>query len=265
MKFGSIGTGNMGGAIAQAISKTVQPGEQALSNLPAEVAEELAAKIGAYATTNEDIAKNARYIVLGVKPQILPLVLEEIKGVLAARTDRFTIVSMAAGVKMESIQEMLGAKYPIVRIMPNLPVAVGKGVIMITKTAETTDEELAEVKSAFREAGLVDDMPEHLIDAGTAVTGCGPAFMFMAIEAIADGAVACGIPRAKAQQYATALMEGSAVYLKETGKHPGELKDAVCSPGGSTIKGVASLEEDGFRSALIKAVEVSCDASKKLG
>ncbi|MCR4841146.1 MAG: pyrroline-5-carboxylate reductase [Lachnospiraceae bacterium] len=265
MKFGSIGTGNMGGAIAQAISKTLQPGEQALSNLPACVAEDLAKKIGAVATTNADIAENAKYIVLGVKPQILPEVTEEIKGILAARKDRFVIISMAAGIKTEKIQDLLGAKYPVVRIMPNLPVSVGKGVIMITKTPEVTDEEFTEVKGAFREAGLVDEMPEHLIDAGTAVTGCGPAYMFMAIEAIADGAVACGIPRAKALQYATALMEGSAVYLKETGKHPGELKDAVCSPGGSTIKGVASLEEDGFRSALIKAVEVSYDASKKLG
>ena len=179
--------------------------------------------------------------------------------------DSVILVSMAAGVTMEDIRAMAGKAYSVIRIMPNTPVSVGSGVILYDATENVADGELALFCKCMEKAGLLDRLEEKLIDAGTAVAGCGPAFACLFLEALADGGVVCGLPREKALRYAAHMLEGTAKLLLETGKHPGALKDAVCSPGGSTIAGVRALEEGSFRAAAISAVEAAYSRTKELG
>ena len=189
-------------------------------------------------------------------------VLEEIAPVLRHRTDRFVLVTMAAGLTMETIQEMAGGHYPVIRLMPNTPAAIGKGMILYC-SMKTHLDEMVTFLHMMKEAGRFDELPENLIDAGSAVAGCGPAFAYMMIEALADGGVACGLPRTKAIEYAAQMLAGSAEMVLKTGEHPGALKDAVCSPAGSTIQGVRALEERGFRSSLFEAVAAAYEKTKE--
>lgn len=263
--FGFIGTGNMGGALAKAAAKALDPKDILLANKTAAKAENLAHELGCQATSVAEVAANCGYIFLGVKPQMMADLLSSIAPVLAARTDDFVLVSMAAGLTMADIQTMAGSAYPVIRIMPNTPVAVGKGVIMYDATENVSQEALDIFLSGMAYGGLLDALPEKLIDAGSAVAGCGPAFAAMFLEALADGGVACGLPRAKALQYAAQMLLGTAVLALETGEHPGKMKDAVCSPGGSTIAGVKALEQGAFRAAAINAVEAAFERNKQLG
>jgi pyrroline-5-carboxylate reductase len=160
---------------------------------------------------------------------------------------------------------MADGSYPVIRIMPNTPVAVGYGVILYDTTENVTCEALSGFCNALSQAGLVDHLPEALMDAGSAVSGCGPAFVSMFLESLADGGVACGLPRDKAVQYAAQMMLGTAKMVLESGQHPGVLKDAVCSPGGSTIQGVRTLEQHGFRGAVIDAVIAAFEKNKEMG
>lgn len=262
--YGFIGCGNMGGALANAASKKLGGGELLLANKTHAKAEKLAANIGGEAVTNAVIAKQADYIWLGVKPQMMADMLADIAPILAERTDRFVLVSMAAGLTIARIREMAGGTYPVIRIMPNTPAAIGKGMILYTSDG-VTEEELAAYLDVMSAAGRFDQLPEHLIDAGSAVSGCGPAFVYPFIEALADGGVLCGLPRAKAQEYAAQTLIGAAMLVLESGQHPGALKDAVCSPGGSTIAGVHKLEEGGFRATAMNAVIAACEKTKDLG
>ena len=166
---------------------------------------------------------------------------------------------------MGQIQTMAGAQYPVIRIMPNTPVAVGQGVVMYDVTENVPEEALQCFLDSMSAAGLVDRLPEKLIDAGSAVAGCGPAFACLFLEALADGGVACGLPRAKAMEYAAQMLLGTAALAQQTGQHPGQMKDAVCSPGGSTIAGVRALEQGGFRAAAMNAVEAAWKRNKELG
>ena len=263
--FGFIGTGNMGGALARAVAKVARPEVIWLTNKTQTKAAALAAELGCRAVSAENIAASCGYIFLGVKPQMMADLLTEIAPVLAARTDEFVLVSMAAGLTMERIREMAGCNYPVIRIMPNTPVAVGAGVILYDATENVTALQKGIFCEALAEAGLVDHLPEHLIDAGSAVSGCGPAFADLFVEGLADGGVACGLPRAKAQVYAAQMLLGAAKLILESGKHPGELKDAVCSPGGSTIAGVRALEQRAFRASCMEAVEAAWKRTKELG
>ena len=185
--------------------------------------------------------------------------------VLAARKDRFILVSMAAGLTMDQIRAMAGGEYPVLRIMPNTPAALGCGMILMALDERITGEDRDIFVDGLSAAGRFDELPEHLIDAGSAVSGCGPAFLYMFIEALADGGVAVGLPRAKAQDYAAQMALGAARMVLESGQHPGALKDAVCSPGGSTIMGVKALEDGGFRGAVMNAVLDACRRTKELG
>ena len=164
---------------------------------------------------------------------------------------------MVAGVKTEKLLSMLPRPLPLIRIMPNIPVAVGAGVSLFAASPEVREKE----KTAFRElmaaSGLLLELDETLMDAATGVTGCGPAFAAMFVEALADGAVACGLPRAQAIRCAAQMMKGTAELLLQSGEHPGALKDRVCSPGGSTIQGVRTLEQRAFRAAVTDAV-IAC-------
>lgn len=265
MKFGFIGTGNMGATLARKVIESGYASETGLSNRTVEKAVVTAGNSGAKVTTNEEIAENAKYIFLGVKPQMMEECLCGISGILAERKERFILITMAAGIKLEKIRNFAGADYPVIRIMPNTPAAVGEGVILMCATDDVYEAEKREVSDALSGAGMVDELSEKLMDAATAVSGCGPAYVYMCIEALADGAVECGIPRQKALAYAAKTLLGSAKMVLETGKHPGQLKDEVCSPGGSTIAGVHALEKDGFRSALMDAVNDAYKRTKELG
>ena len=190
--------------------------------------------------------------------------LESITPPLAARKDRFVLASMAAGLTARRIQELAGGNYPVIRLMPNTPVAVGAGVIQFCGR-DTREEELEDFQTLLAPAGLVDQVDEGLIDAACAVSGCGPAFCALLAEALADGAVACGLPRAKAQRYAAQTMEGTARLMRQTGQHPGVMKHAVCSPGGSTIAGLRALENKGFRGAAMDCIVAAYQKNKDLG
>lgn len=263
--FGFIGTGNMGGAVAKAVAKAL-PGENVfLCNRTMAKAEALAEQLQCKVATAEQIAASCGYIVLGVKPQMMADLLRKLAPVLAARKDSFVLVSMAAGLSMEQLQKMAGGNYGVIRIMPNTPVAVGSGMVMYAATENVSAAELDQFVKAMHFAGMLDPLPEHLIDAGSAVAGCGPAFAALFLEALADGGVACGLPRQKALDYATQMLLGTARLAQETGQHPGQLKDAVCSPGGATIAGVAALEQGGMRAAVIAAVKEALRRTKELG
>lgn len=263
--FSFIGTGNMGGALAKAARKKVGGEEILLANRTPAKAEKLAAELGCRVGTNAEAAAEGRFIFLGVKPHLMWGLLAEIAPVLAERKDRFVLVTMAAGLTMEQINQMAENNYPVIRIMPNTPCAVGAGVVIYNSNPYVTEEELAEFTEAMSGAGVFDRLDEALIDAGSAVAGCGPAFACMFIEALADGGVTVGLPRAKAMLYAAQMLEGTARLMIETGEHPGAMKDAVCSPGGSTIAGVRALEEGGIRAAAMNAVIAAHKRNKELG
>lgn len=260
--IGFIGCGNMGGAIAQAVSKT--GANVLLSDIFSSKAAELAKKIGANTSDNISISKKADIIFLGVKPQVLKTTIFEIKEEIAKR-ENVIIVSMAAGTDTKKIIDAFEKNIKLIRIMPNTPVSVGKGMILYATTDLVTKEDISLFSEIMKYAGELDYIDEKLIDAASAVSGCGPAFVYMFIEALADGGVLSGLPRDKAIKYATQTLLGSAELLKNSGKHPGELKDAVCSPGGSTIEGVKALENGALRGTVINAVTNAFNKTKELG
>ncbi|MBQ9796257.1 MAG: pyrroline-5-carboxylate reductase [Clostridia bacterium] len=264
-KFGFIGCGNMGGALAQAVVKSVRPLEIiALCDANIERAAALAESFGCSVATLAQIAADCEYIFLGVKPQGFAGLFEEIAPILKARKDRFVLISMAAGVSIAAIEKMCGVSAPVIRIMPNTPVSVGEGMILYTANDAVSDCDIDVFLHALSKAGKLDEIAEDKIDAASALSGCGPAFVYLFAEALADGAVECGLARDKANLYAAQTLLGAATLLLESGKHPGELKDAVCSPGGTTIAGVHALEESAFRSASMNAVTAAYEKTLKL-
>ena len=251
--IGFIGTGNMGGALARAAAK--QAGNRVLlTNRTQSKAEALAAQIGAEAADQAGVIAASDYLFLGVKPQMLPGLAETIAPLLKTRQSRFVLVTMAAGTAIEKLLALLDGDYPVIRIMPNTPASIGQGMILYTCGAGVTAEEEEGFLTAMQHAGRFLKLEERLIDAGRAVSGSGPAFADLMIEALADGGVACGLPRKQALEMAAQMLLGSAALCLESGKHPGVLKDAVCSPGGTTIQGVRVLEQRGFRGAVMDAV-----------
>ncbi len=262
-KIGFIGCGNMGGALARAVVKAVGGEGLLLADLNKEKTEALATELGAQVADADRIARECYVIVLGVKPQVLESTLAPLQSTLAARKNGFSLLSMAAGTSIEKIRAYAGGDYPVIRIMPNLPASVGEGMILYTKAAvDTATEDY--FKEAFSCAGVLDEIAEKDIDAAAALSGCGPAFVCLFAEALADAAVACGITREKAALYAAQTLKGTAVQLLETGVHPEALKDAVCSPGGTTIAGVQALERGAFRAAVQSAVVAAFEKTKKL-
>ena len=251
--LGFIGTGNMAGALIEAAAKSGEF-EFLLSNRHPEKAEKYAALTAGKVTDNKSVAAAADLIYLGVKPAGIAGLMEEISPVLAERKTPFVLVSMLGGTKISEIQKLAGAEYPVIRIMPNTPVAIGEGIILYDCSPQVSREDEEMFLASMKCAGLVTKMDEGLIPAGTALTGCGPAFADLFIEALADGAVACGIPRAMATELAAKMTAGSASLILASGKNPEILKNEVCSPGGSTIQGVRVLEENAFRAAVMNAV-----------
>ncbi len=256
MTVAFIGTGNMGSALARAAAKSGKADRLLLSNRSPEKAIRLAEELGGEAVDNRRAAAEADVLFLGVKPQLLEGMLDGIRELLLNRKDRVVIVSMVAGRDLASLAALLPG-LPLIRVMPNIPVAVGSGVSLFAASSEVTAEEKAFFCELMAASGLVSELDERLMDAATGVTGCGPAFAALFVEALADGAVACGLPRAEALRCAAQMLKGSAELLLQTGEHPAVLKDRVCSPAGSTIQGVRTLEESAFRAAVMNAVIAS--------
>ena len=264
-----IGTGNMGGALARAACRATLANEIILSNRTFEKANALAEELGCAAVaSNAEAVQDAKYIFLGVKPQFYGELAHELTPVLRVcheQGEDKVLISMAAGLTLDTLKALyshVGYDIPILRIMPNTCVAMGKGVIAL---CGEDDDHLCIVEAMLQASGLVERIPERLMDAFTAVAGCGPAFVYPYIEALADGSVMAGLPREQAMRYAAQTVLGAAAMVLETGKHPGQLKDEVCSPGGSTIAGVAELERHGLRAAAIDAVTASFARNQELG
>ena len=256
MKYGFIGCGNMGGAIAKALSK--KTADFAVTDRSGK-----AKALGFPYTSAEEIAAQADRIFLAVKPQMMAGALESLRPILAQRKP--LLITMAAGLTMAQIEAMAGASLPIIRIMPNTPVSVGKGMTLYCANKLVDEATLADFLSDMECSGALDPVEERLFDAAGTVSGCGPAYVYMFIEAMADGAVACGVPRKQAMEYAAATLAGAAEMVLATGQHPGALKDAVCSPGGSTIAGVKALEDKAFRGTVMDCVMAAFKRNQELG
>lgn len=263
MKFGFIGTGNMGGALAQAVCRAVPPEEVLLCNRTEEKALRLARALGCHTGTAEAAAR-CRYVFLGVKPQGMAELLAGLRPVLEENRE-VVLVSMAAGISMAQLCQLAGREVPVMRLMPNTPVACGQGIVLWCGNALLSAEDRAALTSVLAGAGLVEELREELMDAGSALCGCSPAFTDLYLESLADGAVACGIPHAQALRLAAAAVQGAAALALESGEHPAVLKNRVCSPAGSTIQGVRTLEARGFRSAVFEALLAAAGASGSLG
>jgi len=261
-KIGFIGTGSMGGALARAACVTVPSRDILLANRTPEKAAALAKELGCAWGTPEEAAQ-AKFIFLGVKPKDMAALLAFLAPILSRRDGGFVLVSMAAGLDTAAIQQMAGAPWPVIRICPNTPASVGRGLTAwCSRDCDPADAaELAELMAG---SGLWDECPETLMDTASVLGGCTPAFVYMFIEALSDGAVRCGMSRAQALRYAAAAVEGAAALCGQSGTHPGALKDAVCSPGGSTIEGVRALEARGFRSAGAEAVIAAWEKTKSM-
>ena len=260
---GFIGAGNMGGALALAAAKKTGGDRIAVACSTRERSEAAAQRLGCTAETPQRILSDSRFVFLGVKPQMVVGVVEGLKADILASEGIF--VSMLAGVSLEKLALLLGADKKIIRIMPNTPCAVGQGLTLFCANGNVTPMELDAFKALLSFSGVLDPLPERLIDAASAISGCGPAYAYLFIEALADGGVKNGLPRAKATEYAGQMLLGSAAMALRSGKHPGMLKDEVCSPGGSTIAGVAALERAGFRAACINAVDAAVERTRALG
>ena len=259
MKYGFLGCGNMGGAIAKALAKVTT--DMVLTDR-SKKAEALARELGCIYGSADVVARCDR-IFLAVKPHMMEEALKPLRSVLADRKP--LLITMAAGLTIERIEEMAGVKLPIIRIMPNTPVAVGKGMTQYCANELVDAETLSSFLDDMRFSGRLDCLEERLIDAASALSGCGPAYMYLFLEALADGAVESGVPRAKAMEYAAATMAGAAEMYLASGQHPGALKDAVCSPMGSTIAGIRALEARNFRSAVMECVCATYQRNLELG
>lgn len=263
MKVGFIGCGNMGGALARAIS-SAEGVEILLADRDSEKASALAAEIGGVAATAESLCKECDFLFLGVKPNGIAALLSELDEALKLNTG-VHLVSMAAGVTLATLDGLTTTPHPAIRIMPNTPVAVGEGMTVYAENALVTEEAEAEFLRIMKPTGALEKLDEELIDAACAVSGCGPAFAYMFIDALAQGGEAAGLSRESALLFAAEMVRGAAKMVLSSTDTPSTLKERVCSPGGSTIEGVRSLEADGFTDSVRRAVSASFQKTKLLG
>lgn len=263
--FGFIGTGNMGSALVKAAVRTLSPTEILLTDHDQAKAEALAQELGCRAASRESVAAESRFLFLGVKPHMMAGLLRDLAPVLQRRSTAPVLVSMAAGLTIPQLEELSGGCCPIIRIMPNTPVSLGSGVILYARSGSVTQEQLGAFLAGMAGAGGLYSLEESLIDAGTAVSGCGPAFTHLFIDALADGGVVCGLSRVDAVNFAAQTVLGAAQMVLSSGKHPEQLKNDVCSPGGSTIQGIRTLEQHGLRAACMEAVIAAFEKNIALG
>ena len=265
MKIGFIGIGNMGSVLAQCALQSVPTAQIMVSSCNPEKAQAFALANNCIATDNRQIAEEAKMIFLGVKPHQMKGVLESLSPIFEDRTDSYVLVSMAAGLSCSQIESFINCSCPVIRIMPNTPSLVGKGCIPYALGKFATEEDAAELETVLQNADFIFPLADEYMDAASAVSGCGPAFAYVFMEALSDAGVACGLPRDVSMALAAQTVAGAAEMVLQTGEHPGALKDAVCSPGGSTIAGVLALEEHGLRSAAQKAVLAAYAKNLQLG
>ncbi len=265
MKIGFIGLGNMAGAMIGGIlgKGLVEPcdivGFDPVETARARMKEKFDVEI---AESNRDAAREADILFLAVKPLFLSQVIGEIREDVSQKT---LIVSIVAGKELNFLTETFGRTgLKLIRCMPNTPALVLEGCTAVCASENVTDKEMEQVLALLRSFGKADIVPERLMDAVVGVSGSSPAYVFMFIEAMADEAVAEGMPRKMAYEFAAQAVLGSARMVLETGMHPGELKDMVCSPGGTTIQAVKVLEEKGMRAAVMDAMEACIRKSRSL-
>lgn len=262
MITGFIGAGNMGSALAKAAALS-RASELLISDHDEQKAEALATSVGGTKATNKQIAETADIIFLGVKPQVLQDLADEIAETLKARQEKTVLVTMAAGVTIESISKMF-LECAIIRIMPNTPALIGQGLILYC-SKNANEQEVEAFKKLCYNAGLLEPIDESLIDAGCAVSGCGPAFVYMFIESLANGGVKAGLPKETALKLAAKTVMGAGAMVIETGKDPESLCNAVCSPNGSTIEGVNFLKSTDFSEEIVNTVLTSYHRTVELG
>ena len=262
--IGFIGSGNMGGAMLGGIvrSKFTEKENIWVSDKNEAQLNKVEEMYGVHTTKdNCEVAKYADIIILAVKPNIYDIVMKEISSVVK---DNAVVITIAAGITMKHTKDVFGKEIKVVRCMPNTPAFVNESMSAIVPDITLSDEEVKEIKEMFESFGKCEIVSESMMDAVTAVSGSSPAYVFMMIEAMADAAVLEGMPRNQAYTFAAQAVLGSAKMALESKKHPGELKDMVCSPAGTTIDAVQKLEEKGFRSAIIEAMQVCAEKSKKM-
>lgn len=262
MKVGFIGCGNMGGTLASVAAKSGE--EVYIADHNQDKLYVLQKLHNCIPSSSDDIAKECNIIFMGVKPQVIKKAASEIEDILEKRKGDFLIVSMAAGVTIDAVADMF-SRGRVIRIMPNTPAAVGEGVILYSTGDDVTEKDENAFLKLMEGAGILIRLDESKIDMGSAVTGCGPAFVCLLMEAMIDAGVRIGLPRDKAEIFTLQTFEGTARLAIESKKDPAELRVAVCSPGGSTIEGVAALEKNGARNAVMEAVMASYERTKELG
>lgn len=263
MVIGFIGLGNMATAIISGMlqKKLVLCNEIIGAAKTKETMTKCENEYGIKTADNITVAKNANILFLAVKPVYLPEVIDQIKDHVSEDT---IVISIVAGKTMEYIEELFGRKVKLIRCMPNTPAMVLEGCTAVVQGEMVSDGEMEQVRKLLSSFGTVNEVPEKMMDVVVGVSGSSPAYVFMFIEAMADGAVLAGMPRKQAYQMAAQAVLGSAKMVLETGKHPGELKDMVCSPGGTTIEALKVLEEMGLRAAVMDAMEACINKSKIL-
>lgn len=264
MKIGFIGCGNMASAMIGGILKKgiYEKEEIMVSNLTEAGSRRSQEKLGVVTTLdNKEVVRSTKTVVFAVKPQFYEEVLKEVQEEL---TPDHLIVGIAPGKTLAWLEEKSGKPLKVVRMMPNTPALVGEGMTGFCANERVTEEELTEIRTITESFGRAEMVPERMMDTVGAVSGSSPAYVFMFIEAMADAAVAQGMSRKQAYSFASQAVLGSAKMVLETGMHPGELKDMVCSPAGTTIEGVRALEKAGMRSAIYEALQACADKSKKL-
>lgn len=261
MTIGFLGCGNMGGALCRAVRRADAAATLLLTDTDTAKRDALATAVGGRTATAEAMLAEADYVFLGLKPQVLAGALAPLRAAIGA--SHATFVSMAAGVTLSDLSAILGDK-PVIRIMPNTAVEIGEGMTVYTAAPAVSPEALAGFLALMSASGLCDALPEALIDAACAVSGCGPAFAYLFLGALADGGVECGLSRERALAYAAQTVKGAMQMVQVSGRHPEALKDAVCSPGGSTIAGVHALEAGGLRAAAADAVLAAYRRTKEL-
>lgn len=260
MKYGFIGCGNMGSALIRALAKKTK--EIIISDHDDKKASLLADELGITAADNAHVALECERIFLGVKPQMMEQMLSEIAPLIKCKNT--LLITMAAGLKMSRIAEFSCGDYPIIRIMPNTPVSVGKGMVLYCANSYVSNETLNDFVNDMQYAGTMDKIEEPLIDAACAVSGCGPAFMYVFASAIAKGATECGLTYERAIKYAAETMRGAAELLINSKKTPEQLTDAVCSKGGSTIEGVKILEGSDFKKIVSECIKAAYNRNCEL-
>ena len=265
MKIGFIGLGNMGGSLARLVAQDERfRSELLLANRSRDKAEKIATELGGQPVSNAEVFSRAEVIFLGIKPAQFADLLTEYQEVLEKR-ESLLLVSMAAGLPLETLENLIPSHHRWIRIMPNTPVVVGEGVISfaLSQQANQADEDL--LQELLSSAGLLVKLEEKQLDAATALAGCGPAFVYLFIEALADAGVRAGLSRDISLEMANQTLLGAAKLSQVSGQHPAQLKDQVCSPAGSTIAGVASLEENSFRGTVMDAVQAAYKRTQELG